>query len=123
MSLTQVVRDPASCQVPAARPGNATAVQEFDHPRASPHRAGVTNRCGTAEDLESADRPEPEMTPGAALVRVIATGVDPVDQKLTQGDLDSLMGVGFPLIRGWGLARLVERSSSGRAAQRDACVW
>jgi NADPH:quinone reductase-like Zn-dependent oxidoreductase len=61
------------------------------------------------QELELVDHPEPKVAPGEVLVRVKAAGVNPVDWKLADGHLDTLMETHFPMIPGWDVAGVVER--------------
>ncbi|PSL04610.1 NADPH:quinone reductase-like Zn-dependent oxidoreductase [Haloactinopolyspora alba] len=66
-------------------------------------------RYGGPEVLElTTDRPKPKVPPGFALVRVVASAVNPVDWKLMAGGLDPLMDVHFPVVPGWDVAGVVE---------------
>ncbi|GAA5705751.1 NADP-dependent oxidoreductase [Streptomyces avermitilis] len=64
---------------------------------------------GGPEALRLTDVPDPKVAPGEVLVRVKAAGVNPVDWKLAEGRLDSLMETHFPLVPGWDVAGVVER--------------
>jgi NADPH:quinone reductase-like Zn-dependent oxidoreductase len=61
------------------------------------------------QEPKLAEHPEPKVAPGEVLVRVKAAGVNPVDWKLGDGYLDTLMETHFPLIPGWDVAGVVER--------------
>ncbi|KAF4407915.1 MULTISPECIES: NADP-dependent oxidoreductase [Streptomyces] len=56
------------------------------------------------------DVPEPKVGPDGVLVRIRAAGVNPVDWKIAAGYLDPVLQVNFPLILGWDLAGVVERT-------------
>ncbi|OEU85464.1 alcohol dehydrogenase [Streptomyces abyssalis] len=73
-------------------------------------KAIALENYGAADDLKVVDLPEPKVAPGEVLVRVKAAGVNPVDWKLAAGGLDPVMDAGFPLIPGWDVAGVVERT-------------
>ncbi|WP_460532606.1 NADP-dependent oxidoreductase [Flindersiella endophytica] len=55
------------------------------------------------------DWPEPKIGPDTVVVRMRASGVNPVDWKLQEGTMDAYLDVYFPVIPGWDLAGVVER--------------
>jgi NADPH:quinone reductase-like Zn-dependent oxidoreductase len=57
-----------------------------------------------------ADAPEPKVGPDFVLVRAKAAGVNPVDWKIREGNLDGLLQTDFPVVPGWDLAGVVERT-------------
>lgn len=59
------------------------------------------------------DLPEPLVGPDAVLVRVRAAGVNPVDGKIRGGYLDGAFPSAFPIIAGWDVAGVVERTGPG----------
>lgn len=65
---------------------------------------------GPADDLRLVDTPDPKVAPGEVLIRVKAAEVNPVDRKLADGYLDSIMDVRFPLVPGWDVAGVVEQA-------------
>ncbi len=73
-------------------------------------KAIALEKYGTADDLNLVELPEPKVAPGEVLVRVKAAGVNPVDWKLGAGGLDPFMEAGFPMIPGWDVAGVVERT-------------
>jgi NADPH:quinone reductase-like Zn-dependent oxidoreductase len=74
-------------------------------------KAIVMNQYGGPEVLKLAtDAPEPKVGPDFVLVRVKAAGVNPVDGKIREGGLDGLFQTDFPLIPGWDVAGVVERT-------------
>ncbi|MEU6262921.1 NADP-dependent oxidoreductase [Saccharopolyspora shandongensis] len=72
-------------------------------------KAIVLGEYGGPDALRLTDLPDPKVAPGEVLVRVKAAGVNPVDWKLAEGNLDGLMETHFPLIPGWDVAGVVER--------------
>ncbi|GCD41648.1 NADP-dependent oxidoreductase [Streptomyces paromomycinus] len=73
-------------------------------------KAIITHSYGDPGQLTWTDRPDPKVGPDSVLVRVKAVGVNPVDWKVLAGHLDPLMNVHFPLIPGWDVAGVVERT-------------
>ncbi|GAA0528814.1 oxidoreductase [Saccharopolyspora subtropica] len=72
-------------------------------------KAIVLDEYGGPDALRLTDLPEPKVAPGEVLIRVKAAGVNPVDWKLGEGNLDGFMETHFPLIPGWDVAGVVER--------------
>ncbi|GAA3965789.1 NADP-dependent oxidoreductase [Thermobifida alba] len=72
-------------------------------------RAVVYDAHGGPEMLRIADVPEPTVGPDSVLVRVRAAAVNPVDWKIREGHMDSLLDVFFPATPGWDVAGVVER--------------
>ncbi|MFH8344414.1 NADP-dependent oxidoreductase [Streptomyces sp. NPDC018045] len=73
-------------------------------------KAVIAHRYGDPDQLTCTDRPDPKVAPDSVLVRVKAAGVNPVDWKVLAGYLDPLMSAHFPLIPGWDVAGVVERT-------------
>ncbi|MFI2236369.1 NADP-dependent oxidoreductase [Streptomyces chrestomyceticus] len=73
-------------------------------------KAIITHGYGDPDQLTWTDQPDPKVGPDSVLVRVKAVGVNPVDWKVLAGYLDPLMDVHFPLIPGWDVAGVVERT-------------
>ncbi|MEU6963089.1 NADP-dependent oxidoreductase [Streptomyces chrestomyceticus] len=73
-------------------------------------KAIITHSYGDPDRLVWTDQPDPKVGPDSVLVRVKAVGVNPVDWKVLAGYLDPLMNVHFPLIPGWDVAGVVERT-------------
>lgn len=69
-------------------------------------------RYGGAQDLRTAETPEPAPGPGEVLIRLEATSVNPVDRELAAGRLDSIVPAEFPLIPGWDAAGTVAEVGS-----------
>ena len=69
------------------------------------------NRYGGPDVLTFvADVPEPKVGPDFVLVRAKAAGVNPVDWKIREGRLDGLFQTDFPVVPGWDVAGVVERT-------------
>ncbi|MFI6940863.1 NADP-dependent oxidoreductase [Streptomyces sp. NPDC050418] len=73
-------------------------------------KAIALDAYGSPDDLRLVELPEPKVAPGEVLIRVKAAGINPVDWKLAAGYLDPIMEVRFPLISGWDVAGVVERT-------------
>jgi NADPH:quinone reductase-like Zn-dependent oxidoreductase len=74
-------------------------------------KAIVMNQYGGPDVLKlTTDAPEPKVGPDFVLVRTKAAGVNPVDWKIREGRLDGLFQTDFPVIPGWDLAGVVERT-------------
>lgn len=68
---------------------------------------------GGPEVLKYEDAPRPEPGPGEVLVRVYASGVNPVDWKVREGYLSQFLHHPLPLILGWDLSGTVEALGAG----------
>lgn len=73
-------------------------------------KAIALKKYGGPDDLELLDLPEPRLGPDSVLVRVRAAGVNPVDWKVGAGHLDPVLDARFPLVPGWDVAGVVERT-------------
>src|SRR4051794_39973871 len=68
------------------------------------------DRFGDADVLQLRDDlPDPPVGPDTVLVRVHATGVNPVDATIREGHLAGAFPHHFPIVPGWDLAGTVER--------------
>ncbi|HEX5565704.1 MAG TPA: NADP-dependent oxidoreductase [Streptomyces sp.] len=87
-------------------------------------KAIVLNSHGGPDDLTLTDLPEPRVGPDAVLVRVKAAGVNPVDWKVGAGHLDQVLDTHFPLVPGWDVAGVVERTGldAGEFAPGDEVI-
>jgi NADPH:quinone reductase-like Zn-dependent oxidoreductase len=63
--------------------------------------------------LEETDRPEPKE--GELLIRIHAAGINPIDWKVRSGMARAWMNFALPLILGWDVSGVVERTGSGVA--------
>ncbi|WP_424359955.1 NADP-dependent oxidoreductase [Methanocella sp. MCL-LM] len=68
---------------------------------------------GGPEVLRYEDVPKPEARPGEVLIRVKATGVNPVDWKIRAGYMKEVFQKMLPLIPGGDVAGVVEEVGSG----------
>ena len=68
---------------------------------------------GGPDVLRYEDAPIPEPGPGEALVRVYAAGVNPIDWKTREGQLEGRVHHRLPLVLGWDVAGQIERLGPG----------
>ena len=72
-------------------------------------KAVEIHRNGGPEELKYEDAPKPDINPDDVLVKVYASGVNPVDWKMRKG----AHGGGkktFPRILGWDFSGVIERT-------------
>ena len=74
-------------------------------------RAMVISRFGGSDVFELQDRPRPVAGPGELLVRVVASGTNPVDAKIRQAG--SWAGIPFPAVLGYDVSGVVEEVGPG----------
>lgn len=72
-------------------------------------RAVALTEYGSPDVLSVHDLPDPLVGPDVVLVRVVASGVNPVDSKIRQGYLRGAFPHHEPLIPGWDVAGTVEQ--------------
>ena len=77
-------------------------------------RAMVIDRFGGPDVFEARDVERPRAKPGEVLVRVVASGTNPVDAKLRQNA--SWAGLTAPLVLGYDVAGVVEEVGEGVTA-------
>lgn len=63
--------------------------------------------------LSVKDQPVPEPREGEVLVKIKASGVNPVDAKLAQGYMKDRVPHKFPLILGWDMSGVIEKRGHG----------
>jgi NADPH:quinone reductase-like Zn-dependent oxidoreductase len=73
-------------------------------------KAITFSQFGGPDRLELSDVEEPKVGPDVVLVRMRAAGVNPVDWKVREGGLDGAFFHHFPVVPGWDLAGVVERT-------------
>ncbi|MCX4903871.1 NADP-dependent oxidoreductase [Streptomyces sp. NBC_00878] len=76
-------------------------------------KAVVYRRYGGPEVLELTELPEPKTHVDSVLIRVRAAGLNRADAALQAGVLDSAVETFFPVVPGWDVAGVVERSGPG----------
>lgn len=74
-------------------------------------RAMVISRFGGPDVFELQDRPRPVAGPGELLVRVVASGTNPVDAKIRQAG--SWAGIPLPAVLGYDVSGVVEEVGPG----------
>jgi NADPH:quinone reductase-like Zn-dependent oxidoreductase len=70
-------------------------------------KAVTIHEYGGPEELVIEEMPIPEFGPGEILVRVQATGINPVDWKIREGYNKERIKIDFPFILGWDVAGAV----------------
>jgi NADPH:quinone reductase-like Zn-dependent oxidoreductase len=76
-------------------------------------KAVVAHQYGAPEVLKFEDVPRPEPNEDEALVRVIASGVNPADPLTLNGKYAREFGTHLPLIPGYDIAGIVEKIGAG----------
>lgn len=76
-------------------------------------KAIVAHQYGGPEVLRYEDWPRPEPNWNEALVRVIASGVNPADPLIVSGKYAKEFGTHLPLIPGYDIAGIVEKTGGG----------
>lgn len=71
-------------------------------------KAIAAKHYGGREVLKLTELPPPKVGPDYVLIRAKAAGVNPVDAKIRNGNLEERFHVHFPLIPGWDVAGIVE---------------
>ncbi len=79
-------------------------------------RAMVITRFGGPDVLETREIDKPTPGPGEVLVRVAASGTNPVDAKIRQAG--SWAGIPFPAVLGYDVSGVVEAVGPGVTAFR-----
>ncbi|MRH42676.1 zinc-binding dehydrogenase [Aquibacillus halophilus] len=67
-------------------------------------KAIVINNYGGKEELQEQEVPKPQIKDNQVLVEVHATSINPIDWKLREGYLKSMLDFSFPIILGWDVA-------------------
>jgi NADPH:quinone reductase-like Zn-dependent oxidoreductase len=73
-------------------------------------RAIAYDRFGGPEVLTVTELPDPPVGPDIVLVRTVAAAVNPVDIGIREGYLQSALPTHFPVVPGWDVAGVVERT-------------
>jgi NADPH:quinone reductase-like Zn-dependent oxidoreductase len=76
-------------------------------------KAIIYRQYGGPEVLEFTDVPEPKLSQTNVLIRVKAAALNPADHILQDGLGDDIMDAWFPVIPGWDVAGIVERTGAG----------
>jgi NADPH:quinone reductase-like Zn-dependent oxidoreductase len=75
-------------------------------------KAMVIHNYGDPDELKYEDVPEPVMNPDDVLIRVYSTSVNPIDWKIRKGMMKEGPQRSFPLILGWDVSGVVEKTGS-----------
>jgi NADPH:quinone reductase-like Zn-dependent oxidoreductase len=67
---------------------------------------------GDSSVLQFEDAPKPDIKPDEVLVRIVAAAVNPVDWKIRQGHLRTMVPYVFPLTLGWDFSGVIEALGS-----------
>lgn len=65
---------------------------------------------GDTSVLQLRDLPTPKVGPGQILIRVTRASINPVDWKVMSGGLESMLDAHFPVVPGWDVSGIVERT-------------
>lgn len=76
-------------------------------------KAAYYEEFGGAEKMIVGELPKPGAGPGEVVVRVIATGVNPIDWKIREGHFECVFEHEFPIVPGWDLAGTVDSVGHG----------
>jgi len=81
-------------------------------------RAIAIDGFGGRDRLRPVELERPVPGPGEILIRVVASGVNPVDWKIREGHLARAFPHAFPLVPGWEAAGTVEEMGEGTSRLR-----
>ncbi|MFM7442344.1 MAG: alcohol dehydrogenase catalytic domain-containing protein, partial [Tabrizicola sp.] len=73
-------------------------------------KAARIHAYGDASQIRIEDAPFPALNDDDVLIRVVAASVNPVDWKLRKGYLKSFIPYDMPLIMGWDVSGVVEKT-------------
>lgn len=73
-------------------------------------KAARIHAYGDASQIKIEDAPLPTLNSDDVLIRVVATSVNPVDWKIRKGYLKSMIPYEMPLIMGWDVSGVVEKT-------------
>lgn len=73
-------------------------------------KAARIHAYGDASQIKIEDAPLPTLNDDDVLIRVVATSVNPVDWKIRKGYLKAMIPYQMPLIMGWDVSGIVERT-------------
>jgi NADPH:quinone reductase-like Zn-dependent oxidoreductase len=88
------------------------AFREINIGRENIMKAFIIDRYGSNDVVRAAEMPEPEPREDAALVRVHAAGVNPLDSKIRDGEFKLILPYRLPLVLGNEMAGVVVRVGS-----------
>lgn len=81
-------------------------------------RAIAIERFGGPETLKPVDVSPPAPKAGEVQIRIVASGINPVDWKIREGYLQKMFPHQFPLILGWEAAGFIEATGEGASRFR-----
>src|SRR5947207_7863793 len=67
---------------------------------------------GGTEVLKYEDAPIPKPAPDEVLIKIHASGVNPIDWKIREGHAKGTFPINFPLIPGWDVSGEIEEAGS-----------
>ncbi|WP_322925249.1 NADP-dependent oxidoreductase [Paenibacillus campi] len=70
-------------------------------------KAVVIEQYGDEHQLQLKDVPDPKPGPKQVIIKLKATSINPIDWKLREGHLKSMMDWEFPIILGWDAAGII----------------
>lgn len=73
-------------------------------------KAARIHAYGASSEIRIEDAPLPTLNDDDVLIRVVATSVNPVDWKIRKGYLKSFIPYELPLIMGWDVSGVVEKT-------------
>ncbi|MGI4789902.1 MAG: NADP-dependent oxidoreductase [Janthinobacterium lividum] len=79
-------------------------------------KAARIHQFGGPENLIYEDAPKPEPKDGEVLIKVAAAGINPIDWKVGEGEMEQRVKHPLPLIPGWDVAGTVEALGIGVTA-------
>jgi NADPH:quinone reductase-like Zn-dependent oxidoreductase len=90
-----------------------SAANAADGAAAHTMKAVRIHHYGGPEVLRYEDAPRPQPGTGEVLIRIHAAGVNPVDWKIREGYLKDMLPCSLPLIPGWDVSGVVEKTGPG----------
>ena len=75
-------------------------------------KAARIHAYGDSSEIRVEDAPLPALNDDDLLIRVVATSVNPVDWKIRKGYLKSFIPYDMPLIMGWDVSGIVEKTGA-----------
>jgi NADPH2:quinone reductase len=82
-------------------------------------RAVYYEKFGGAEVLQIGERPLPRVLPDEVLVQVAAVGVNPIDRRLRNGELQEFFQREWPIIPGWDVAGRIVKVGADVAGWKE----
>jgi len=82
-------------------------------------RAVYYEKFGGPEVLQLGDRPMPPLLPDEVLVRVAAVGVNPIDRRLRNGELQAFFAREWPITPGWDVSGRIVKVGADVAGWKE----